>query len=361
MEEIVIEEFQELANDMRKVAEDDLEVECKQFFNTSVLNILWHIVTGKRFDRNDPKHVATMRQVDEMFSNFGTNNVKTMLALTLVPKFLRHKDPYVKFFRDMFQKLYATFQKEYEEHEATFDANSMRDFTDAYINERNRVKEANETNSSFYGQVGYYNYVNSFFDLFLAGSETTSTSLNFTVMYLLHFPSIQKRLQDELDKVVGRSRLPSYQDRTSLPYVEAFIAELQRHTTIVPLSVQHVPTEDVTFRGYKIPKNTVITPNIGEVMMDPVNFPNPKKFDPERFLDDNGNFKPHKALIYFGIGKRECLGKSLAKMELFILTSCLLHQFTFEPGTSAIPDLNDVHIGIARSPANFKFRIKIRQ
>ncbi len=65
-------------------------------------------------------------------------------------------------------------------------------------------------------------------------------------------------------------------------------------------------------------------------MHDPANFPNPEKFDPERFLDPStGLYRPHRAFVAFGVGKRECLGKSLAKLELFLFTSALVHKFKY--------------------------------
>lgn len=227
------------------------------------------------------------------------------------------------------------------------------------MRERKRALAENDTASSFFGQIGHLNYVNSMFDLFLAGSETTSTSLNFTLLYLLHFPSIQAKLQRDLDEVVGRARKPSIEDKDKLPYLEAFIMEVQRHAAVVPIGVQHSCTKDTKFRNYVFPKNSMITFNLFEMMRDPANFEDPDKFKPERFLQD-GKFKPHPMMVAFGMGKRECLGKPLAKHELFLFTANLLHQFTFEPGTEAIPGLDDVVVAVTRMPQKFKVRIVSR-
>ena len=102
-----------------------------------------------------------------------------------------------------------------------------------------------------------------------------------------------------------------------------------------------------------------------EVLHDPKHFPNPYEFKPERFLNvdqESGKlvFKPHPALIPFDIGKRDCLGRSLAKMELFLFLSALLHQFEFECTSKGIPNIDDCHVGVTRMPMPFASKIKCR-
>jgi cytochrome P450 len=125
--------------------------------------------------------------------------------------------------------------------------------------------------------------------------------------------------------------------------------------------VEHVPTTDATFKGYHIPKGTMIIPVLTEVHYDPKIFPNPDQFDPTRFINDEGMFVAHPAMVAFGVGKRECLGKSLAKQETFLFTSCLLHQFAFEASSAGPPDLGAATIGITRVPHPFKMRVRARQ
>ena len=361
MEEIVMEEFRDLAEDLRgRVNKGDIggvEVQTSQLFNMSVLNVLWQIMTGKRFDRKNTEQKRTMQNLTDMFASFGTNNILTILSLTVVPKFLRPYDPVLKKIGKFYADIFAMFEKEYNEHERSYDEDHMRDFTDVYIRERQRITMAGEASSSFHGEKGRWNFLNTFFDLFLAGSETTSTSLMFTLLYLVHFPSVQRRLQAEIDAVVGRSRLPCLADKEQMPYLEAFMAEVQRHAIVAPFTVQHATLEDTTFRGHRLPKNTMITINQAEVMRDPANFDRPDRFDPNRFLDEEGKFRSHPALLSFGLGKRECPGKSVAKIELFLFTACLAHQFNFEPAAEGLPGLDDATIAITRMPCKFKVTV----
>ena len=103
------------------------------------------------------------------------------------------------------------------QHQATLDINAPRDFTDAMLIE---IQKTTDRESSFYGEFGIENLKNVLFDLFLAGSETTSTTLTWAVLYMVRYPRVQARVQEELDAVVGQNRRPAIADRANLPYTE---------------------------------------------------------------------------------------------------------------------------------------------
>ena len=133
------------------------------------------------------------------------------------------------------------------------DVNEPRDFTDKMLIE---INNTTDKSSSFYGDVGIENLSNTLFDLFLAGSETTSTTLTWAVLYMVRYPGVQAGVQRELARVVGEdrwgqswcdvssnltvSRLPAMGDKPRLPYTEAVVMEIQRHANIVPLGAQHI-------------------------------------------------------------------------------------------------------------------------
>merc|ERR1712241_1328853 len=123
-----------------------------------------------------------------------------------------------------------------KQHQQTLDMEDPRDFTDSMLIEINKTTD---TTSSFYGEFGIENLRNTLFDLFLAGSETTSTTLTWAALYMVRYPEIQSKVQHELDTVVGHNRLPNMEDKRNLPYVEAVIMEIQRHACIVPLGLRH--------------------------------------------------------------------------------------------------------------------------
>ena len=161
------------------------------------------------------------------------------------------------------------------QHQATLDVNAPRDFTDTMLIE---ILNTTDPASSFYGDFGIENLKNVMFDLFLAGSETTSTTLTWAALYMVRYPDVQRRvqvdkfllryiyyqlanpLQAELDRVVGQNRHPSIADRPALPYTEAVLMEVQRYANIVPNGVQHVNSRDITVNGVTIPAHTMIQP-----------------------------------------------------------------------------------------------------
>jgi len=118
--------------------------------------------------------------------------------------------------------------------------------------------------------------------------------------------------------------------------------------------VPHKCIEDTTLRGYHIPKGTIIVANIWSVHQDPIEWPNPSEFRPERFLDGEGKIVRRDKLIPFGIGRRVCLGEHLARMELYIIFTCLLHQFNFTATEGDKPISCRAWDGITHAPEAFE-------
>ncbi|XP_072015408.1 cytochrome P450 2J6-like isoform X2 [Amphiura filiformis] len=164
---------------------------------------------------------------------------------------------------------------------------------------------------------------------FPKGTETTSITLRWSLLYMLKYPYVQKRVQEEIDSVVGRDRLPKLSDKPNLPYTEAVIHEIQRFASIAAITGLRYNRSEVEFRGYTIPKGTHVISNLYSVTRDPSVWVEPDSFQPERFLDDDKQFKKNPKQMVFGAGKRVCLGKQLAVMELFIFYTHLMHRFSF--------------------------------
>ncbi|OJT03486.1 O-methylsterigmatocystin oxidoreductase [Trametes pubescens] len=160
-----------------------------------------------------------------------------------------------------------------------------------------------------------------------AGADTTLSSIQALFLVLASFPEAQKKAQAELDAVVGPHRLPDFADQDSLPYVCAVIKECLRWRAIVPLGIPHRLIEDDEYRGYFIPKGTLVISNIWAYSRDESRFPDPEASTPERFLKD-GKLNPDivdPAEFAFGYGRRVCPGRHFAEASLFLIVSSVLH------------------------------------
>lgn len=141
-------------------------------------------------------------------------------------------------------------------------------------------------------------------DFFQAGTETTSNTLSFALMYMIHNRHVCEKTQAELDAVIGRKRFPNLQDRNHLPYVEAVLSEIQRIANVAPLGIAHRCTDNVQFNEHIIPKDTVMLVSLYSLNMDKEYWRDPEQFRPERFLNDSGEYLPHSEQFFpFGLGE----------------------------------------------------------
>ncbi|XP_052569417.1 cytochrome P450 2C29-like [Peromyscus californicus insignis] len=192
-------------------------------------------------------------------------------------------------------------------------------------------------------------------NLFAAGTETTSTTLRYALLLLLKHPHVTEKVQEEIDRVVGRHRSPCMKDRSHMPYTDAMIHEVQRCINLVPSNMPRAVTCDIKFRNYFIPKGTNILISLSSVLRDNKEFPNPEMFDPGHLLDKNGNFKKSDYFIPFSIGKRMCAGESLARMELFLFLTNILQNFKLKPPIhSKDIDTTSVVRGLASVPPSLQ-------
>ncbi|XP_068136105.1 cytochrome P450 2K6-like isoform X2 [Hyperolius riggenbachi] len=174
--------------------------------------------------------------------------------------------------------------------------------------------------------------------LFAAGIETVYTTLRWGLLLMIKYPEIQKKVQNEIDRVIGTTP-PKMEHKKQMPYTDAVLCEVQRFGDIAPNNFPHSTCHDVTLRGYFIPKGTTIIPLLSSVLRDKVYFAKPYEFYPEHFLDEDGHFKNNEAFIPFSAGKRNCAGETLARMELFLFFTALLQNFTFQAPPGAVVDL----------------------
>ena len=166
---------------------------------------------------------------------------------------------------------------------------------------------------------------------------------------------MQARLHRQLDDVIGKAnRLPELSDKPNLPYLDAFIAEVQRIVSETPLAVPHSTTRDTSLAGYFIPRDMTVLINLWAIHHDPDYWEDPFCFRPERFLDEQGRLRV-EGIMPFSAGTRSCPGESLGRKAVFLFTARLLYNFKFEcPPGEKLPDVEDCDIGIVLDCKPFK-------
>uniref|UniRef100_A0A8C3PGX9 Cytochrome P450 1A n=1 Tax=Calidris pygmaea TaxID=425635 RepID=A0A8C3PGX9_9CHAR len=289
----------------------------------SVANVICAICFGKRYDHNN-QELLNIVNVTEQFNDVAVSGNPA----DFIPVLQYFPSRAMTLFKDFNKRFIHFLQKIVKEHYETFDKNNIRDITDSLIEQCMEKKvEANGAT-----QIPKEKIVNLVNDLFGAGFDTVTTALSWSLMYLVTYPHIQKKIQEELDKTIGQERRPRLSDRGMLPYTEAFILEMFRHSSFVPFTIPHSMIRDTVLNGYHIPKDRCVFVNQWQVNHDEKLWKDPLTFKPERFLNAEGtevNKVDGEKVLLFGLGKRRCIGEHIARWQIFLFLSTLLQQLEF--------------------------------
>jgi cytochrome P450 len=355
MEGLLLHELQEFLNHLDK--EVGKPVDLKNIFNASVLNSLWFLITSHRFDLQDPDFKKVIALL--------TTNVKES---DLVGPALWFPSPAKwnivargkwNHFLETLREILGIMQTEVDKHVNNYVEGNSNDFIDVYLQHRNQ----SDPSSSFYGKEGMENLIYTIFDLFVAGAETTSTTLLWCMLHLSKNKKIQEKLFAEINSVVGKNP-PSRDDKARMPYTEAVLNEVHRHCSLVPFSVFHSMMEDTKFEGHFFPKGTVILANMYAAHHDKDFWKDPENFCPERFLDSTGTkVIKQEALMPFSTGKRACLGEALARDTLFLFLTGIVQHYSFElvPGSTTFdPKDLPTNCSFVLQPEPFQIILKKR-
>ncbi|KAI0781639.1 cytochrome P450 [Irpex lacteus] len=197
--------------------------------------------------------------------------------------------------------------------------------------------------------------------MYLAGTETTVATITNFFLAMIKYPEVQRQAQAEIDNVVGNKRLPDFQDEPNLPYLTALVKELYRWRVVTPLATPHCLIADDVYRDYHLPKGSIVVSNLYAIMHDPVAFPEPNVFRPERYLDPTTRSSDG----VFGYGGRICPGKYLTRSNTWlalatILATSNIASATDENGRSVDPDDVSATSGVVSFPLPFQCKITPR-
>ena len=139
--------------------------------------------------------------------------------------------------------------------------------------------------------------------LFVAGTESTATTLRWALIYMMNYPDVMIQVQKEIDDVIGASRMPSMSDMPSMSYTQAVLLEVQRIVDITPFGIPHKATADMRIGSYVIPSGTRLMAIHHAVHRDAKLWKDPYDFNPGHFLDEQGNAQKSEYIMSFGLGR----------------------------------------------------------
>nr|WCC58048.1 cytochrome P450 [Pharsalia antennata] len=330
MEILIKEEIPELLGVLQQ---NGSSVRIGKVIAPSVINILWALTTGSRIDRKDPR-LNRLLDLLEL-----RKNVFDMSGGTL------SQHPWLRFVApertgyNVIQKLNVELKdllmETVTQHYKTWTAGASDDLIHSFITE---MKNANGHETTFTEEQ----LVMVCLDIFIAGAQTTSTTLDFAFLVMILYPDVQSKVHACLDQAFKKSEDVNYSDRVRVPYIEAVLLEVERYYHVTPITGPRRVLRDTTLEGYSIPKGTTVLISSYSIHHDKDFWGDPEVFRPDRFLDENGKLLSNERLIPFGLGRRRCLGEILAKHCLFIFFVELMRRYKLSslPGMakpSAIP------------------------
>ncbi|CCD72733.2 CYtochrome P450 family [Caenorhabditis elegans] len=302
-------------------------VHTTEFFDLTVGSVINSLLVGKRFEAEDKDDFLEIKRLMAEAADLFT-----MFDLVVPVWFLK------SFFPSRFERVVAIFEKalnylsrealaRYEKlktGEYSVNAEDPQDFVEAYLakmeQERLRDSDTPYTMECLKFVIG---------DLWLAGQDTTSTTLVAGFNHLVKNPEIVRKCREEILRITENGSRPlQLKDRAESHYLNATIAEIQRHASILNVNFWRLVHEPTTVQGHPVDSGSVICAQLGALHVNDDLFKNPDKFYPERFIE---NEQLLSQIIPFGIGKRSCVGENIAKSELYLMIGNLILRYDIKP------------------------------
>ena len=354
LEEIIEEEVDNLIQHI----EDnwiDTPMDVTQFFNIVVLASLWKLISGESLKIGDPELSSLLNNAQSIAKEFG--NPLVHVSMNFLPLFKMLNALGVIKLMESTKAIFAYCKRGMDnQNDKGIDGENPLTFIEAFMH---KINTTTDSSSPLHDKLGELNLLNTLLDFFIAGSDTTSNTLNWSMFYMIQNPDVQERVREELISNFGLKKV-RMSERQTIPYTEAVLHEISRKGNIVPNGGFHFTSTSVKAGKFIIPKETVIIPLIGDIMHDSNHFSNPQKFDPERYLsiDSAGKqtFTPNPRVIPFGIGKRRCLGEVVARTSLFKFFTAIVQRYKIVNGQNEeIQETRSVGFVSAPKPYKLKF------
>lgn len=320
-------------------------------------SIITEMIIGHRFESGDP----TFKKVNSIIKKLLEAGI-IQGATFLFPAIerLAERIPASSSLVGDIEFLHSFIRGEIRNREVAMSDDSVEPqcLCDVYIQEQRKAEKAGDMETFKEFQI-----IRVSLEFYLAGTDTTARSMEWLLLYMAFYPEVQERVQRELDAVIGQSRRPRMQDKTELHYTCAVIDETYRKASLAATGVFHRALEDTTFHGYRIPSDAVIMPLVYGIHHRPDYWEKPDQFYPEHFLDESGRYRSSQYLVPFLIGRRSCVGESLARMEIFLFFTALMQRYRVRPAPESVAKKAEIlkgSIGALIFPADYRLMISRR-
>nr|ASY08116.1 iridoid oxidase [Nothapodytes nimmoniana]QNS29992.1 cytochrome P450 [Nothapodytes nimmoniana] len=312
------------------------EVQLSRFLFLMAFNLVGNLMLSKDLlDAKDPEGREFFDSMNVILELAGTPNVADFLP------FLKWVDP-LGMKRRMVKNMTKTmrisskFVQERLNQRKSGNLREKKDFLDVLLEYEGDGKDGPNMFSEKNVNI-------VIMEMFFAGSETTSISIEWGFAELLRNPNAFNKVREEIDRVVGLDRKVEESDMDNLPYLQAVVKETLRLHPALPLLLPRNTMEDTNYMGYLIPKGTQVFVNAWAIGRDPQHWDDPLTFNPERFLESKVEYKgQHFELIPFGSGRRICVGFPLAHRVVHLALATLVQAFDWEFSNGLTPKTLDM-------------------
>uniref|UniRef100_T1DCG2 Cytochrome P450 2J5-like protein n=1 Tax=Crotalus horridus TaxID=35024 RepID=T1DCG2_CROHD len=311
----------------------------------SVCNVICAQAFGHRFSVEDKDFVKLM---EASFNVLKIGSTIYYALYEVFPRIMKHLPGPHQTISPSAEMILSFIKKEIKQHKEHPSLHEPQDLTDFYLLQMEKSKD--DPNSTYDED----NLTHCVFDLLIAGTDTTSASLLWALLLMATHLDIQDKVHKELEGFFSSSHSISYKDQKALPYTNAVIHEIMRNKYALFYGLTRKCVKDVYLRGFLIPKGAVIVPDIRSVLSDREHWETPEEFNPNHFLDKEGNFLLKEAFLPFGAGVRACLGQLLARIELFHIFTSLLWTFRLEPPEGVETLSQECVLGLTVHPSPYK-------
>ncbi|KAM9971862.1 hypothetical protein ACTFIW_011845 [Dictyostelium discoideum] len=328
-----------LIESMNKIESDGQVFEPRIYFKKYTMAAMYKFIFNEELNFNN-EISELIGPIEQVFKDLGSGSLFDVLSISrpLYYQWIEHTDK-------NYPKILNFLKKKYHQHLKTYNPEIQRDLLDLLIKEYDSGSDDD-----------ILTIIATINDLFLAGTDTSSASLEYMVMMLVNYPEIQEKVYNEIKLTVNGRKKVLLSDRQLTPFTVSFIKETLRYKPPSAIGVPRTASQDIIIGDKFIPKDAQIFVNYYGLSRNQDYFENPEQFEPSRFMNPDTNI----AFLPFSIGTRNCVGQNFALDEMFVAFSNIILNFKFSSTDGKQIDETEMYGVTLRCKNKFNVSIKKR-